>query len=78
MEQVVIYGPPQATVLRLSPPQSLLLVFAQQRERAHARVEDVLDKTIRNKTKKHNTEKKIHTSSSKAGYGWIMDIKSRK
>ena len=52
MAQVVIYGPPQATVLRLSPPQSLLPVFAQQRERAHARVEDVLDKTIRNKTKK--------------------------
>ena len=36
MEQVVIYGPPQATVLRLSPPESLLRVFAQQRERARA------------------------------------------
>ena len=48
MGQVVIYGPPQATVLRLSPPQSLLRVFAQQRERAHARVEDVLDKTKEN------------------------------
>ena len=44
MGQVVIYGPPQATVLRLSPPQSLLRVFAQQGERAHARVGNVLDK----------------------------------
>ena len=34
MWQVVIYvGPPQATVLRLSPPQTLLLLFAQQRQR---------------------------------------------
>ena len=53
MEQVVIYGPPQATVLRLSPLHpKVCCEFLHKREWAHARVEDVLDKTIRNKTKK--------------------------